>query len=93
MCDRPHYEDLDERVTELDKRLSLVENSVAEMREEMNIGFKDLKVTLTAFYEERKKWGEWARENLAVALKWVGWIILAACGITQASEILKLFHC
>ena len=92
MCDSTKYHELDQRVDAMDRRLTAVETNLADMRAECKSGFEDLKSELHRVYEERSKWGEWARANLGTALKWLGAIVLAACGITQASTIIKLFQ-
>ena len=89
MCDRPHYEDLEARVDGLDNRLTAVETTVADMRNECRQGFSDVKDQLRTIYEERTEWGKWARANLGLAFKWVGIIVLGACGINQASNIIQ----
>ena len=89
MCDRPHYEDLEARVDGLDNRLTVVETTVADMRNECRQGFSDVKDQLRTIYEERAEWGKWARANLGFAFKWVGIIVLGACGINQASNIIQ----
>ena len=89
MCDRPHYEDLEARVDGLDNRLTAVETTVTDMRNECRQGFSDVKDQLREIYEERAEWGKWARANLGLAFKWVGIIVLGACGINQASNIIQ----
>lgn len=89
MCDRPHYEDLEARVDGLDNRLTAVETTVGDMRNECKQGFSDVKDQLRAFYDERTEWGKWARANLGSAFKWIGIIVLGACGINQASNIIQ----
>lgn len=89
MCDRPHYEDLEARVDGLDNRLTTVETTVADMRNECKQGFADVKDQLRVIYDERAEWGKWARANLGLAFKWIGIIVLGACGINQASNIIQ----
>ena len=89
MCDHAHYDQLEVRVDQLENRLTAVETTLTNMREESKAGFADLKGELKSIHEEKAKWGEWARTNLGHALKWAGVIILSACGITQASSIIK----
>lgn len=89
MCDHVHYDKLEGRVDQLENRLTAVETTLADMREESKAGFADLKGELKSIHEEKAKWGEWARTNLGHALKWAGAIILTACGITQASSIIQ----
>lgn len=92
MCDKPHYDDLEGRVDKLETRLSVVETSITDMRQECSTGFSDIKAELRRIYSERSKWSEWARENIGHALKWAGIIILTACGITQTSNIIKTVY-
>lgn len=89
MCDRPHYEDLEARVDGLDNRLTAVETTVSDMRNECKQGFSDVKDQLRVIYDERAEWGKWARANLGLAFKWIGIIVLGACGINQASNIIQ----
>ena len=89
MCDRLHYKDLEARVDGLDNRLTAVETTVTDMRNECRQGFSDVKDQLSAIYGERAEWGKWARANLGLAFKWVGIIVLGACGINQASNIIQ----
>ena len=89
MCDRPHYEDLEARVDGLDNRLTAVETTVSDMRNECKQGFSDVKDQLRVIYDERAEWGKWARAHLGLAFKWVGIIVLGACGINQASNIIQ----
>jgi len=91
MCDENKYRELDMRVDDVEDRLAKVETSLADMRDECRTGFADLKAELVRIYDERSKWGSWARENIGHALKWIGWIVLAACGITQSTSLIKLF--
>lgn len=81
---------LEQRVDTLDHRITVVETTLGDMRAECRTGFSDLKTELNRIYDDRSKWGSWARDNIGTALKWMGWIILAACGITQVSSILKV---
>lgn len=96
MCDHVHYDQLEGRVGQLEgsvdqlkNRLTAVETTLDDMREESKAGFADLKDELKAIYAERAAWGKWARENIGHALRWAGVIILTACGITQASSIIQ----
>lgn len=89
MCDKPHYDVLEARVDKMDNRLTAVETTVADMRNECKQGFTDLKVQLSAIYAERAEWGKWARQHLGSAFKWVGIIVLGACGINQSSSIIE----
>ena len=91
MCTENKYRELDERVDDVERRLTKVETTLADMRNECRTGFADLKAELVRIYDERSKWGAWARENIGRALKWIGWIVLAACGITQSTSVIKLF--
>ena len=82
---------LEDRVDNLDRRVTVVETTLGDLRRENKAGFDALGKQLEAIHDEKAKWGEWARENLGRALKWCGIIVLAACGITQASSLVKLF--
>lgn len=84
-------EELKTRVANIDSRLTKVETEMKDSRDENRRGFDDIKTQLNHIYAERAEWGKWAREHIGCAFKWVGWIVLAACGINQTCEILKFF--
>lgn len=91
MEEQRDYNELEQRVDSLDRRLTAVETSLSDIKENISSGFTDMKTELGRIYGERAEWGKWAREHLGTALKWAGAIILGACGITQFSNIVKLF--
>lgn len=84
MCTEEKFHALERRVERMDDRLRAVEATVTA-------GFGDLKSELGRLYAERAKWSEWMRENIGHVLKWAGVIILSACGINQATGIVRLF--
>ena len=84
-------EELKVKVATIDSRLTKVETEMKDSRDENRRGFDDIKQQLNNIYAERAEWGKWAREHIGHALKWLGWIVLAACGINQTCEILKFF--
>lgn len=86
MCDENHYHALDERVDDIDRRLTAVETGVRDMREETRQGFTDVKNQLTALYSERSEWGRTARELVRKIVLWLMWFIPALCGIHYAAE-------
>lgn len=81
--------ELKSKVAELDSRLTKVETELKDSRDENRRGFDDIKKQLGYIYSEKAKWGEWARAHIGQALKWAGYIILAACGINQTNAILQ----
>ena len=84
MCTEEKFHALERRVQGLDDRLRAVEVTVTA-------GFGDLKTELGRLYGERAEWSAWLRANIGRALKWAGVIILSACGINQATGIVRLF--
>ena len=96
MCSPAKFEEmggeidsLSNRLVTAETRLTKLETTVADMRNECRQGFSDVKDQLRTIYEERAEWGTWARANLGFAFKWVGIIVLGACGINQASNIIQ----
>ena len=96
MCSPAKFEEmggeidsLSNRLVTAETRLTKLETTVADMRNECRQGFSDVKDQLRTIYEERTEWGKWARANLGFAFKWVGIIVLGACGINQASNIIQ----
>ena len=96
MCSPAKFEEmggeidsLSSRLATAESRLTKLETTVADMRNECRQGFSDVKDQLRVIYEERAEWGKWARSNLGLAFKWVGIIVLGACGINQASNIIQ----
>jgi len=91
MCDKAHYESLDERVDAIDTRLTRVETKVKEMSDNCREGFADVKAQLHDLYGEKVAWNEWARHALTDAGRWFGkWggaIILTAIGMGNADKI------
>lgn len=83
--------ELERRVDAVEDRLTRLETSLADMRGEVKSGFDQLGKQLDSIYSEKSKWSEWAREHIGVALKWIGWIVLGACGVSQTAEIVKIF--
>lgn len=84
MCTEEKFHALARKVENIDNRLKVVETSITE-------GFSGLKAELVRLYDERAKWSAWLRDNLGRALKWLGLIVLSACGINQISSIVRLF--
>lgn len=89
MCDHKHYDDLESRVDAMENRLTAVETTITDFRGECRDNFKDMKTELNMIYGERAKWSEWARNNIGTAIRWLGYIVLTACGINQASSIIE----
>ena len=96
MCSPAKFEEMDGEIDNLsnrlataESRLTKLETTVADMRNECKQGFADVKDQLKTIYAERSEWGKWARENLGSAFKWVGIIVLGACGINQSSNIIQ----
>lgn len=55
MCTENKYRELDERVDNVEQRLTKVETTLADMRNECRTGFADLKAELVRIYEARKE--------------------------------------
>lgn len=98
MCDEEKFHALETRVDSVENRLTKVETSLSDMRSECQRGFASIEKNVDRIYdqnkhlyEEKARWGSWARDNLGRAFYWIGIIVLAACGITQATSIIKLF--
>lgn len=93
MCDHEHYEGLDNRIDELDKRVTLMETTQNVMREELNVGFKDLKEQFAIILEERRAWSKWARENLPAVGRWLAkWGLIfagAIFGVQNMGPVIK----
>ena len=81
MCDKPHFEALENRVDGLEIRMTTLETSVAHSREENKQGFSDIKAQLNQMYSERSEWGKMAREIVQKVVKWLLWLIPALCGL------------
>ena len=95
MCSPAKFEEmggeidgLSNRLAIAESRLTKLETTVADMRNECRQGFSDVKDQLRTIYEERSEWGKWARAHLGLAFKWIGIIVLGTCGINQASNII-----
>lgn len=86
MCDHEHYTRLDERVDEIDRRLTAVETGLNDFREESRQGFSDVKAQLNHLYEDRAEWGRTAREIVKRIATWLMWLIPALAGLRYAAE-------
>ena len=111
MSDIEHISELRQQVHGLDSRVSKLEADVAvlnstqnqmraeqtQMRDEMKAGFCETKQMLDRVFEDKRKWGEWARQNfdLKAVAQWLGhWaVILIACaiGVNNLPAIAKFF--
>lgn len=96
MCSPAKFEEMDGEIDSLssrlataESRLTKLETTVADMRNECKQGFSDVKDQLRIIYDDRAEWGRWARAHLGLAFKWIGIIVLGACGINQASNIIQ----
>lgn len=94
MCDRAEFNNLEERVDNLEERVAVIEVTVNDMRRENQQGFSDVKNQLQNLYGERKEWSMWLRNALTTTGKWVakwgGVIIVAALGFNHLPMILKI---
>lgn len=86
MSDSEHDNELDKRVNDIDKRLTVVETGVRDFREESRQGFSDIKMQLNHLYEERAEWGKVAREIVRKLVMWLMWLIPALIGLRWAAE-------
>ena len=94
MCDHAKYQELDDRVDDLEKQVAVIHATQGEIREEMKQGFSDLKQQVSVIYEERRAWSAWLRANLPVVGKWIAkWVIIitiAAIGINNAPALINV---
>lgn len=81
MCDHEHYKDLDERVDDIDRRLTAVETGMKDFRDETRQGFKDVKDQLNHLYAERSEWGKMGRDIVRKVVTWLMWLIPALVGL------------
>ena len=95
MCDKAHFDALEERVDDLEKDMAVIKSTQDSMRAEMKQGFTDVKLQLQAFWGERKEWGEFARESLRNIGKWIAkWgtiILFASLGVAWSINVAKQF--
>lgn len=95
MCDHAHYEELEDRLDDHEKRLTKIETSLDETKQIVREGFADIKATMHDAYAEKIAWGDWARHALTDCGKWVGkWgaiITAAAIGMGNIDKIANLF--
>lgn len=78
----------DDRIDQLDTRLTRVETTVEDIREENRRGrednrrgFDEIMVQLNHLYAERAEWGKIARANLNKIVNWLLWLIPALVGV------------
>ena len=83
---REHYKSLDQRVDEIDRRLTAVETGVHDFREEARQSFTDIKAQFANLYAERTEWGKFAREWLGKIIRWLLWLIPALIGVYKVAE-------
>ena len=96
MCDTVKFKELDERVDDMDKRLTRVETSLVDIREDNRVarednqrGFDDIKTQLNHLYAERAEWGKTARDIVRKVVLWLMWLIPALVGLRYAAD--KIF--
>ncbi len=92
MCDKPHFDELEHRVDDVESRLGVVETSLAALRDETQRGFADIKTTLNELFGERAKWGEFARLQLERIIRWLMWLIPALAGLYTAGDWLAKYN-
>lgn len=94
--------ELNERVNAIDKRVTNLEGTVAEMRRESQDGFRSLTASVNALghdfgermntiekkvVDEKAKWGESFR-------RWLDWIVkllILGCGAAMGLTVYKIF--
>ena len=81
----------EEKFHALERRVAAIETDMSEVKASLERGFAEMKSMLAQYADERKLWSEWLRHTLTQALKIVGFIILAACGINQIGKVAALF--
>lgn len=96
MCDHAHYQELENRLDDHEKRLTKIETSLDETKQIVREGFADIKATMHDIYSEKVAWGDWARHALTSCGKWIGkWgaiITGAAIGVGNLDKVVQLFN-
>lgn len=92
MCDHAHYEVLEARLDDHEKRLVRIETAQDELKGLVREGFADTKAQFHDLYADRIQWNDWARHALTAVGQWLGkWggiIILAAIGLGNTPRII-----
>ena len=83
MCTEEKFHALERKVGSIDERVIKIETT-------LETKFDEISNQLQVLIDERSKWSEWLRHALGKALKLVGMIILAACGINQIGKIVQI---
>lgn len=83
MCTEEKFHALERKVGSIDERVIKIETT-------LETKFDEISNQLQVLIDERSKWSEWLRHALGKALKLVGVIILAACGINQVGKIIQI---
>lgn len=85
MCEQEQFNALEQRVDNVENRLTKVETSLSDFRCEMQTGFSQLDRHLSNLYSEKQKWGEWARNSLnsvgKYLAKWGTVVLFASLGV------------
>lgn len=82
MCTEEKFHALERKVGSIDERVIKIETTI-------DTKFDEIGAQLQTLIDERKQWSDWLRHALGKALRLVAVIILAACGINQASKIVS----
>lgn len=95
MCDEDNFKALERRVDKMETRLTKLETSVADSREENKKGFDALHIQLNQIYAEKQKWGDWVRASVNLPSigkfvgKWTAILTGAAIGFNNLPNISK----
>lgn len=95
MCDKKHYDDLEERVTSL-------ESEVAELRSETRTGFSSVNANIETLsqqitnmdkriVDEKVKWGEVFRSIVKWAVRAAIAIVTYAAGVNLTNDLIQGF--
>ncbi len=80
----------EEKFHALERRVGSIEQRVIKIETTIDTKFDEIGGQLQILIDERTKWSEWLRHALGKALRLIGVIVLAACGINQIGKIAQL---
>lgn len=80
----------EEKFHALERKVSSIEERVIKVETTIEAKFDEVSGQLKILIDERTKWSDWLRHALGKALRLIGVIVLAACGINQIGKIVQL---